>query len=279
MIPYDFSYLRPATFQEAVEAFQEFSSAGKQAIYYGGGSEILSMSRVGAIQPDAVVDIKNIPEMNVISVDRDGLTLGAALTLNQVKESRLFPLMSLACGRIADHTNQCRITLGGNLCGTIQYRETSLPLLISDAEVVLWGPEGEKSLPFQRAFDGRIRRAPNEILAQVRIPSWALEARCAHIKKTAREKIDYPLINVTALMKDGMLRCAFSGIAGAPFRSVQVEAILNHHGTSSKVRAAQAVAVMSAFARGDVEVSKEYRLFETQNTLRALLEDWENGSI
>ena len=41
-----------------------------------------------------------------LSADGGGAHFGAACTLNQIKESKLFPLLSLACGRIADHTNQ-----------------------------------------------------------------------------------------------------------------------------------------------------------------------------
>lgn len=279
MIPFEFVYLRPDTLAEAVAAYREFEAAGKSALYYAGGSEIITMSRAGAIRPDAVIDVKNIPELNVLSIDRRGLTLGAALTLNQIKESRLFPLMALAAGRIADHTNQCRITLGGNLCGTIIYREASLPLLLSDAFVTLYGPEGERTAPFERVFQGRMQLSPGELAVHVFVPSWALSARHAHLKKTAQEKIDYPLVNVTALWKDGVLRAAFSGLAAQPLRSPEVESILNDRGASAETRALGAARLLSEFARGDAEGSREYRLFVAKNTLQELLEGWENGAL
>lgn len=279
MIPFEFVYLRPDTLAEAVAAYREFEAAGKSALYYAGGSEIITMSRAGAIRPDAVIDVKNIPELNVLSIDQRGLTLGAALTLNQIKESRLFPLMALAAGRIADHTNQCRITLGGNLCGTIIYREASLPLLLSDAFVTLYGPEGERTAPFERVFQGRMQLNPGELAVHVFVPSWALSARHAHLKKTAQEKIDYPLVNVTALWKDGVLRAAFSGLAAQPLRSPEVESILNDRGASAETRALGAARLLSEFARGDAEGSREYRLFVAKNTLQELLEGWENGAL
>ena len=279
MIPFEFVYLRPDTLAEAVAAYREFEAAGKSALYYAGGSEIITMSRAGAIRPDAVIDVKNIPELNVLSIDRRGLTLGAALTLNQIKESRLFPLMALAAGRIADHTNQCRITLGGNLCGTIIYREASLPLLLSDAFVTLYGPEGERTAPFERVFQGRMQLNPGELAVHVFVPSWALSARHAHLKKTAQEKIDYPLVKVTALWKDGVLRAAFSGLAAQPLRSPEVESILNDRGASAETRALGAARLLSEFARGDAEGSREYRLFVAKNTLQELLEGWEDGAL
>lgn len=279
VIPFDFAYLRPDALSEAVQAYTEFSSAGKSPLYYAGGSEIITMSRAGAIRPDAVIDIKRIPDLNALTVDESGLTLGAALTLNRIKETGLFPLMALAAGRIADHTNQCRITLGGNLCGTIRYRESSLPLMLSDAQAALFGPDGWRTLPFGSVFQGRMRLKPGEIVVSVSVPAWALAARHAHIKKTAHEKIDYPLVNITALWKGGVMRVAFSGLAEAPLRSPEAEAILNDRGASTRSRAVSAARLVSESVRGDAEGSREYRLFALRNALIELLEGVDDGAI
>jgi CO/xanthine dehydrogenase FAD-binding subunit len=279
MIPFDFIYCRPDTLVQAVETYTQWTAEGKTALYYGGGSEVITMARAGDIKPDAVIDIKAIPELNELAQKDDHLAIGAACTLNAIKKSGLFPLMGLACGRIADHTNQCRITLGGNLCGTIIYRETSLPLLLSDARVALFGPQGEKTVEFRDIFRETMRVEPGEMVVSVHMPLWALTARYAHIKKTANEKIDYPLVNVTALWKDDVLRVAFSGICAFPFRSGAIEAVLNDRGLSPGARAEQAVSLLPAPPHDDVEGSGKYRAFVLQNTLRSLLEEWENGQI
>ncbi|NLG24649.1 MAG: FAD-binding protein [Clostridiales bacterium] len=279
MIPFDFVYLRPDTAAQAVQAHREFSLAGRTALYYAGGSEIISMSRVGAIRPDAVIDIKRVPECNALSADAEGLVIGAALSLHRIKESNCFPLLTLACGRIADHTNQCRITLGGNLCGTIAYRETCLPLLLSEASVSLYGPEGCRTVPFDAVFRGRMRLAPGELVVSVRVPAWAPGARHAHIKITANEKIDYPLVNVTALWKGDALRVAFSGLAENPLRSPAVEAALNDRRACAEDRAAAAARLLAGEAHGDAKGSKEYRLYVVKNALRQLVEDWEHGAL
>lgn len=276
MIPFDFVYCRPDTLNEVTDTFKRYQRENKKAICYGGGSEIITMCRVSSIHPDVVVDIKKIPECRVLEKDDCFLNIGAACTLNQIKESKLFPLLGLACGRIADHTNQCRITLGGNLCGTIIYRETSLPLLLSDAEVTVSGPDGIRRVLFQNIFDGRVQLKEGEWIAQVHIPVWALQARHAHIKKTTQEKIDYPLVNVTAIWKDDVLRTAFSGICSRPFRSSQIEAVLNDHGLSPEIRAEKAAELLPEPPYHDVEGSSEYRAFVFRNTLCELLEAWQN---
>lgn len=279
MIPFNFVYYRPETLKEATDIFSTLQSQGKAAVYYAGGSEIISMCRTGSIRPEAVIDIKNIPECRLLSVDKERLHIGSVCTLSQISESKLFPLMRLSCGRIADHTNQCRITLGGNLCGTIIYREASLPLLLSDAEITLYGPEGERTVPIGSVFHERMRMKPGEMIVQVLIPVWALSARCSHIKKAPNEKIDYPLVSVAALWKDDNLRIAFSGVCSYPFRSEQIENALNEHSKPVEEKIKQAAELLPEPAYADAEGSGEYRLFVFKNTLCELLEDRENGAL
>ena len=279
MIPFSFTYCRPSSLKEASEVYQQLRSEGKEPVYYSGGSEIITLCRAGSIKPDAVIDIKEIPECRKLSIDQNKLSIGAACTLTQIRSAEAFPLLGLACGRIADHSNQCRITLGGNLCGTIIYRESSLPLLLSDAEVSLFGPEGARSVPFSAVFPGKISLKTGEFLVGVSIPSWALTAPHVHSKHTANEKIDYPLVNVTALWKNDVLRVAFSGICSYPFRSEEVEAILNERTVPIQQRVDTAVTRIPDMPLTDVEGSGAYRLFILKNTLSTLLEDWEHAKI
>lgn len=279
MIPFDFIYCRPSTCTEAYEAFVQLKTEGKSPVYYGGGSEIITMSRAGSIKPGAIIDIKRVPECMHLSADDGGLHIGAVCTLNQIKESKLFPLLTLACGRIADHTNQCRITLGGNLCGTIIYRETSLPLLLSDSTITVFGGEGLRTIPFYSIFQGRMQLGPGEFIVQLHVPGWALAAPHFHVKRTTNEKIDYPLVSMAALLKDGYLRAAFSGVCSYPFRNTQIETVLNNHSLSCADRADKAAALLPQPAYSDVEGSGEYRAFIFTNMVQALLEEVENGQV
>lgn len=279
MIPIDFVYCRPSTLQEAYSAFMQLQAEGKSPVYYSGGSEIITMSRAGSIKPGAVIDIKRIPECMGLSADKESLNIGAGCTLNQIKESKHFKLLSLACGRIADHTNQCKITLGGNLCGTIIYRETSLPLLLSDATITLFTGEKLRTVPFQSVFQGRMQLSQGEFIVQLDVPGWALGAPHFHVKRTRNEKIDYPLVSMSALLKDGFLRIAFSGVCSYPFRNTQMEAVLNNHSLSCDHRVDQAAALLPESAYSDVEGSGEYRMFVFKNMVKALLEEVENGQV
>ncbi len=279
MIPFDFVYCRPDSLAEALDAYYQLTAAGKQPLYYAGGSEIITLSRAGGIKPGAVIDIKQIPECGLLAQDDQGLTIGAACTLNQIKEADLFPLLSKACGRIADHTNQCRITLGGNLCGSIIYRETSLPLLLAEAKVSLYGQGGLRTVPLSSVFHGQMRLDPGELIVRLQVPAWALAAPHRHSKRAANEKIDYPLVSLAALWQEGLLRIAVSGLCSRPFRSRELEAVVNDHGLSCAERADQAGALLPEAPYDDGEGSGAYRLFVFGQMLQSLLEDWEHDQI
>lgn len=279
MIPFDFIYYRPNTLTEAVNIYLQLKSEGQKPLYYSGGSEIITMCRGGSIKPDAVIDIKNILECKDISKNNNCLNIGCACTLNQIKESRLFPLLESACGRIADHTNQCRITLGGNICGTIIYRETTLPLLLCDADVTVLGPEGNQVVPFKSIFDGRIHLKPAEIIVQIHIPLWALDVKYFHIKKTQNEKIDYPIVSFAAILKDNFLKIAVSGLCSAPFFSDKINMIINDQKLSVSERVDRAVSLLPDNIYSDAKGSTQYRIFVFKNTLESLLEEVCNDKV
>ena len=62
MIPYDFEYYKPETIEEATLLYLELKIQGKKPIYYGGGTEIISMSRSFNRYTEAIIDIKGIVE-------------------------------------------------------------------------------------------------------------------------------------------------------------------------------------------------------------------------
>lgn len=279
MIAKDFVYCLPDTEQEAVEAFETHHKQGKQVLYYGGGSEIITMATAGSIAPDVVIDLKVIPAMRMLETWAGQIVLGGAVSLEAIRNSKLFPFLGTVGGRIADHTNQCRITLGGNLCGTVIYRETALPLLLSDAQIAFWGPGGRREARLCEAFQGRMRLREGEFVHQVRVDADCARMPYAHIKQTFGEKIGYPAVTVSALFDAERLRVAFSGICHEPFRSEAMEEALNDRSASPHARVRRAVEALPFEPLSDPEGSGEYRMCILQKLLTELLERQEHENL
>lgn len=47
------------------------------------------------------------------------MIFGAGVTLTELEDKNLFPLLSKSASEVADHTARNKITLGGNICGHI----------------------------------------------------------------------------------------------------------------------------------------------------------------
>ncbi len=272
MIPFDFEYYRPETIKEAVEIFGRLDSNGKTPVYYGGGSELISMARAGSISFGAVIDIKNIPECRIMDLNNENLYLGSALTLSDITEANYFPLMSKTAGRIADHTMQCKITLGGNLASTIIYREMVLPLLLTEAKITTAGLNGVKEYDVNQIFKERLLLPKGEFLIKVAIDKSYLNLPFFHVKKTKNEKIDYPLITAEGLKKDELIRIAFSGLASYPFRDSGVETILNDLALSFEQKANKIIDALSGIILDDLSSSADYRKYVLKNTIINVLE-------
>lgn len=123
MIPFDFEYYRPNSITEALQLYSKLYQEGKTPIYYNGGTEIITLGRLGNLSLKSVIDIKEIPECNVLGRYQRYVVLGSALTLTHVSDSNVFPLLSKTASRVADRTARNKITLGGNIAGEICYRE------------------------------------------------------------------------------------------------------------------------------------------------------------
>lgn len=295
MIPFAFTYYRPATLGEALSLKQ----AQPRALWYAGGTEIISMARVGSIRPAAVIDIKALPELRGLEVrssklqngrPQEGkLHMGACLTLSQIAESGLFPLLGQTISRIADHTNQCKITLGGNLAGTIRYREASLPLLLMDATAQVADssqmPYGNspaldgsnvRTLPFRDIFTGRLCLPPEALLLSVEVDESCTRWPFAHFKCVRADKIDYPLFTLAAAKDDvGALRFAFSGLWEAPQRSMAMEQALHSTGGSLDARIDAMLEALPSPPLTDTLGSSAYRLFRLRAALKDAIQELE----
>ncbi|MEG6521806.1 FAD binding domain-containing protein [Desulfotomaculum sp. 1211_IL3151] len=282
MIPFDFEYHKPTSLAEAIELFAQLTEQGKEPLYYGGGTETISFSRLYQLFPRAVIDIKGIPECNTLAYREGKLVIGAAATLSQIQASNMFPLLSWCGGRVADHTIRNKITLGGNICSRIPYREAILALLVSDCELIIWGQQGQRRVPIGQAYNQALLLEQGELLVQIVLDQEITKMPFVSMKKTAdglvnypQDRIGYPVVSAAALKKDDQISFAFSGLCSFPFRSRELETLLNHPSLSLPERVKRAVQCLPSNILTDMSGSAAYREFVWQNMLTAMLQDLE----
>jgi CO/xanthine dehydrogenase FAD-binding subunit len=264
MIPFSFAYVAPDTLQEAADAYSDFISRGLTPLYFTGGTEIITMGRVGSLRFDAVIDLKCIPEMKGFKKENSILSLGAAETLNDVACLGEFPLLAKCCQRVADHTAQCKITLGGNIAGTVIYHEAVLALILSEATAELFGPNGSRTSNLNALFTPMLTLNPGEFFVRFSFDMLFAGLPFVHEKHVVSEKIGYPLFTMAAIRKDAAMEAAISGLYRYPFR---LHFPLVSESSDPGKLSDQLHSQMNEEPLSDVSGSAEYRLFRLEGAL------------
>ena len=148
----EFEYVAPTNLEDAIRLMAE---KGPNAKALAGGTDVLVQLRGGRYsQVDRVVDVKNIPDLNVLSCsETDGLTIGAAVPCYRVYEDeaiqRLYPGVVDSASLIGGIQIQGRATVGGNLCNAAPSGDTIPSLIVQEATCIVAGPNGRRNIPVE----------------------------------------------------------------------------------------------------------------------------------
>ncbi len=120
-----FSWYEAKSVEDAVKQVNNTVSeelylpSGKAAIFKSGGIDVLDLVKEGLIQPKTIVNVRNIPGLNKISFDDNGLRIGANVTLAEIEGNEAVKTRYAALHEAVAHaaTPQLRnmSTIAGNL--------------------------------------------------------------------------------------------------------------------------------------------------------------------
>ena len=170
--------------------------ADPNAKIFAGGTDLLVQFRAGLRQPTAFVDVKQIPELTSITIDRDGLQLGAAASAAEICEhdelKRLWPGLVEAVALIGSTQIQGRATVGGNLCNASPAADTTCALIVNHAACVIAGPKGERTVPVEQfcTAPGQTILVRGELLVAIRVPRPAARTSDAYLRLIPRTEMD-----------------------------------------------------------------------------------------
>ncbi len=140
-----FAYEAPGSIDEAVALLDKH---GERARPIAGGTDVLVQARANRWDLDAIVDVKNIPELTEISHYPDGsVSIGAAVPCYKIYEDEKirasFPGIIDAVEMIGGIQIQSRASLGGNLCNSSPSADGIGPLIAYNAVCHIAGPGGD----------------------------------------------------------------------------------------------------------------------------------------
>ena len=219
-----FDLLQPRSLAEASELLVKH---GDEARPIAGGTTLIILMKQRAVYYRCLVDLQSIPGLDQISVESDGIRIGALVTHRAVECSPAIrdsvPFVADAFGTIGNVRVRQTASVGGNLAHADYRLDPPPALLVLGAAVTAFGPSGSRTIPLKDFFRGMYETAlePGEILVDVKIPFMPERSQAVYLKYSALSANDWPCLGVAALLsKDngrcGALRLALGGVAATP---------------------------------------------------------------
>jgi carbon-monoxide dehydrogenase medium subunit len=279
MIPAQFEYVAPTTLEDALAAMAQ---AGDDAKVIAGGQSLLPVLRMRLNDPGTVIDIGRIESLRGVRDDGDAIVIGATTTHADVLSDPLVRenafVVTKAVEQLADPQVRHRGTFGGALAHADPAGDLGAPTLALDAEFVIAGPNGIRSVAADDFFVDLFTTAigDGELLTEVRIPKRA--GWGAHYEKFVRVAHQWPIVAVAAAVRvDGgtiaEARVGLTNMGATPLRARSVEdALVGQPATDEAVRAAAASAAEGTNPPSDLNGDADYRRhLATVLTRRAVL--------
>ena len=276
----ELEYVKPASLAEACRFLAEHEGTARP---YSGGTDCFVRLRDGVMKLDYLVDIKGLEGTKELSFDpQKGLTIGAAVTMNQVARTKEviqhYPNLVQAANSVASYQLRNRATIVGNICNASPAGDTIGTCMVLDGVLNVQGLEGKRSIPLSTFFlaPGRTVLKTGEIVTSITLPP-PQPGMVGVYKKLGRNVIsDLSIVGVTVMGYPNSkspsgyaFRIALASVAPVPMEPVKAEAILSEKKITAETIAEAAQAAMDAVTPiDDVRGSARYRKFMVRNLVR-----------
>jgi len=188
-----FSYVAAKSVDEVNSTLAQHGARARCLV---GGTDLLVQARAGRFELDAVVDIKPVPEANVLEFADGHLRMGAAVPCCGVYEnaevSQRYPGLIDAASLIGSIQIQSRASMGANLCNSSPSGDTICPLIVHKTECVIASGNGTRTVPAQEFCTGPGRNVlkDGEWLLELRIPVPPAHFGAAYERFIPRNEMD-----------------------------------------------------------------------------------------
>jgi carbon-monoxide dehydrogenase medium subunit len=267
MIPAPFDYVRPTTVDEAVRAVAE---GGEDVKILAGGQSLIPVMRLRLAAPETVVDLGRIAELRGVRDEGDAIVIGAMTTHSDVLADGLIaqhaPLIAQATATVADRQVRHRGTFGGALAHADPAGDLPAVALALDAEFVIVGPSGRRTLPARDFFVDYLTTAleEGELLVEVRVPKldgqWGVR-----YEKFNRVAQAWSIVGIAAAVRreNGHIaeaRIGLTNMGPTPLRAGAAEsALAGADATAEAIAAAAGHAAEGTSPSSDLNAQADYR--------------------
>jgi carbon-monoxide dehydrogenase medium subunit len=282
MNPSAFAYERANSVQDAIALLVQH---GEGAKLIAGGHSLLPIMKLRLAEPERLIDIGRITDLQGVRQDGNDVVIGALTTHNQVAANELIrtqaPVLAATAEVVGDRQVRNRGTIGGALAHADAAADYPAAILALEATIVAEGPNGVRRIPASDFFVDFLTTAlePTEVLREIRIASpgngygWSYQ-------KLANQASGYAIVGVAALLaldasgNVADVRVGVTGAAPVAWRATATEDALRGKKLDQATVASAAELVDSDVEfLDDLHGSAEYRRRVARGlTRRAILE-------
>jgi len=263
MISQEYEFFAPRELAEALAILQR--SAGR-ARPLSGGMSLVPMMTLGVAQPEAIVSLNHIAELDFVVEAPAAVRIGA-MTRHRTLETntlirRELPLLADAASHIGDVQVRHRGTIGGSLSHSDPAADYPPIMLAAGARMKLASAGGERWVAARDYFTGLMQTAlrPGELLVEIEVPKLAGKFGSAY-QRLHRIEGNFPIVNAAAVIEKGFrsARLALGGV-GETAIAVEVEKLLRNGLSDAALQGVSEAAFAAAKdAPSDLNGDTEYR--------------------
>ena len=195
----DLRYEAPGTVEAAVALL---ASAGGAAKVLAGGTDLLIQMRSDMIEPELIVNVKKIDEMQAISAENGGFRFGAAVSGMELVEHEAFcaawPGVIDGVKLIGSIQIKGRASVGGNVCNGSPAADSTPALIAAGAIASVAGPKGRREVAVEDIVTGpgKTSIAKDEIVVSFFLPERPAKSGDAYLRFTPRTEMDIAVVGV-----------------------------------------------------------------------------------
>ena len=268
-----FEYTSPKTASEAADLLAE---KGELARVLAGGTDLIVQVREGKRHVERIVDIKDIPETNVLSYEpQTGLHLGSAVPCYKIYGdnaiSATYPALADSTNIIGGTAIQGRAAVGGNLCNASPAADTIPALIVLGANCIIAGTNGTREVPVEQfcTAPGITVLKNGEFLESLKIPAPKSNSSSFYLRFIPRNEMDIAVVGAGASVvlddaKESIVsaRIALAAVAPTPLFAEEASALLAGRSASDESAIEEAAEAAKAVARpiSDMRGSAEQRV-------------------
>lgn len=228
-------YFTPFSIKQCLELLKKFNG---EAIIVAGGTDLVLALKEKKISTKAIVDITEIPELNILNFKNRVLSIGSAITHEQVAMNSMIrkylPVLAEACNSIGSPQIRNIATLAGNIVSAQPAADSAIALITVDAKVEIMTDSGTHLELVENLYEGIGKTKINyhkELVTKIIINIPKIGSGTAFRRFSPREALSLPVVNVAIcielvekIIKN--IKVTIGPVAITPFRPIEAEKVL-----------------------------------------------------